>query len=55
MQDAVTAAAPQAGLTLGGWITMSVSLVLVWGGTLWCFAKVLKSPSDEQAPPGYGA
>ena len=42
-------------MTIGGWITMIVSLAFVWGLTLICFAKVLKSPQDEKAPPGYGA
>lgn len=41
-------------MTLGGWITMIFSLVLVWGGTFWCFARVLKSPEEEKAPPGFG-
>jgi hypothetical protein len=42
-------------MTSGGWITMVLSLVLVWGGCLWCFRKVLSSPSDEKSPTGYGA
>jgi cbb3-type cytochrome oxidase subunit 3 len=41
-------------MTLGGWFTMIFSLVLVWGGTFWCFWKVMQSPQDEQAPSGYG-
>jgi len=41
-------------MTLGGWITMSLSLIMVWGGTFWCFKKVLTSPQDEKAPPGFG-
>lgn len=41
-------------MTLGGWITMSVSLILVWGGTFWCFKQVLTSPQEEKAPPGFG-
>ncbi len=41
-------------MTLGGWITMLVSLVFVWGLTGWCFRRVLASPKDEKAPPGFG-
>ncbi len=41
-------------MTLGGWITMTLSLIMVWGGTFWCFKKVLSSPEDEKAPPGFG-
>jgi hypothetical protein len=41
-------------MTTLGWIFMTVSLLLVWGGTLWCFAKVIKSPQDEKVPPGFG-
>lgn len=41
-------------MTLGGWFTMIFSLVLVWGGTFWCFWKVMQSPQEEQVPPGYG-
>jgi hypothetical protein len=26
----------------------------VWVGTFWCFKKVLSSPQDEKAPPGFG-
>jgi hypothetical protein len=33
---------------------MIVSLVLVWGLTFWCYARVLSSPQEEKAPPGYG-
>jgi len=28
-------------MTTGGWITMVLSLGLVWSGALWCFRKVL--------------
>ena len=55
MPDTLAVAAAQVGLTTGGWITMIASLVLVWGGTYWCFKKVLETPSEEKAPPGYGA
>jgi hypothetical protein len=41
-------------MTLIGWITMISSLVLVWGGTFWCFWKVLQTPQDEKTPPGIG-
>jgi hypothetical protein len=42
-------------MTIGGWITMIVSLTVVWGGTFWCFRRVLSSPQEEKAPPGFGA
>jgi len=38
----------------GGWITMTVSLVFVWGLTIWCFKRVLSTPEEEKAPPGFG-
>ena len=41
-------------MTTIGWITMICSLVMVWGGTFWCFWKVLKTPQEEKAPPGFG-
>ncbi|MEO5510922.1 MAG: MetS family NSS transporter small subunit [Longimicrobiales bacterium] len=41
-------------MTIGGWVTMLVSLTVVWGGTFWCFKKVLESPEAEKAPPGFG-
>lgn len=41
-------------MTLGGWITMILSLVLVWAGTFWCFKRVLRSPQEEKSPPGFG-
>lgn len=41
-------------MTTLGWIFMTFSLVLVWGGTFWCFQKVLETPAEEKAPPGFG-
>jgi len=41
-------------MTLGGWLTMILSLTAVWGGAFWCFRKVLKSPQEEKAPIGFG-
>jgi len=41
-------------MTVGGWVTMLVSLVFVWGLTGWCFWRVLKSPEDEKVPGGFG-
>ena len=41
-------------MTTAGWITMLVSLSVVWGGTFWCFRKVLETPQHEEAPPGFG-
>jgi hypothetical protein len=42
-------------MNAGGWITMLVSLAFVWGLTLWCFRRVLKSPQEEKVPTGFGA
>jgi hypothetical protein len=33
---------------------MTVSLLLVWVGTFWCFKKVLETPTEEKAPSGFG-
>ncbi|HWP04038.1 MAG TPA: hypothetical protein VNL96_11320 [Gemmatimonadaceae bacterium] len=41
-------------MTVGGWITMIASLAFVWGLTVWCFRKVLETPQEEKAPPGFG-
>lgn len=41
-------------MTIGGWITMVLSLACVWGGTFWCFWKVLRTPEVEEAPVGLG-
>lgn len=41
-------------MTIAGWITMLVSLAVVWGGTIWCFKKVLATPAEEEVPPGFG-
>jgi hypothetical protein len=41
-------------MTTLGWIFMTVSLLVVWLGTFWCFKKVLESPAEEKAPPGFG-
>lgn len=35
-------------MTTLGWIFMSVSLCAVWGGAIWCYAKVLRAPSSGQ-------
>ncbi len=42
-------------MTMLGWVFMSVSLFVVWFGTFWCFWRVLQSPEEEKAPPGFGA
>lgn len=31
-------------MTLGGWVSMVVSLTFVWGFAAWCYAKVLRGP-----------
>jgi hypothetical protein len=41
-------------MTTLGWILMTVSLVCVWGGTFWCFKKVLQTPAEEKSPSGFG-
>lgn len=41
-------------MTIAGWITMLLSLTVVWVGTFWCFAKVLKTPKKEDVPVGLG-
>jgi hypothetical protein len=41
-------------MTIGGWITMLISLAVVWGGCIWCFWKVLKTPEVEKAPVELG-
>ncbi len=41
-------------MRIGGWITMFVSLGFVWGLAIWCFYRVLASPQEEKAPPGFG-
>jgi len=41
-------------MTIAGWTTMILSLALVWGGTFWCFRRVLASPQEEKAPVGFG-
>ncbi len=41
-------------MTIAGWITMLISLAVVWGGCFWCFRKVLQTPEEEKAPIGFG-
>ena len=41
-------------MTLAGWVTMSVSLACVWGLVIWCYRRILQSPQQEKAPPGFG-
>ena len=41
-------------MTPAGWFTMLVSLAVVWGGCIWCFLKVLKTPETEEVPVGFG-
>lgn len=40
-------------MTAGGWLTMILSLVFVWGLTLWCYYRVLTAPPEEEieVPP----
>jgi hypothetical protein len=41
-------------MTTLGWIFMTCSLLMVWGGAFLCFKKVLETPSEEKAPTGFG-
>lgn len=41
-------------MTTFGWIFMIVSLAGVWGGSFWCYRKVLQTPQEEKAPVGFG-
>ena len=41
-------------MTAAGWVTMIIALTVVWGGVIWCFRKVLATPQEEKAPPGFG-
>lgn len=41
-------------MTIGGWVTMLLSLAVVWGGVIWCFTKVIRTPKEEKAPIGFG-
>ena len=36
-----------------GWVLMLVSLGVVWGGTFWCFHRVLTAPPEDHVvkPP----
>ena len=49
-QQATTAPVPNA-LDAGGWTFMLVSLAFVWGLTLWCFARVLRTPGPIDPGP----
>ena len=41
-------------MTIGGWITMILSLAVVYGSTFLCFKKVLETPAEEKVPTGFG-
>jgi hypothetical protein len=41
-------------MTTAGWITMLIALSVVWGAAILCFRKVLSTPQEEKAPPGFG-
>ena len=41
-------------MTAGGWVTMILSLGLVWGAAIWCYRKVLSTPQEEKVPIGFG-
>ena len=37
-------------MTTLGWIFMMVSLSLVWGLAIWCYARILRLPPDKKIP-----
>jgi hypothetical protein len=41
-------------MTTLGWVFMTLSLVMVWGGAFWCYKRVLQTPAEEKVPSGYG-
>lgn len=44
-------------MTTMGWIIMSISLLFVWGATIWSFYRVLTIPPDDhlaEPPAGLG-
>jgi len=36
-------------MTVAGWITMALSLAMVWSVTAWCFWMVLSRPRPKEA------
>jgi hypothetical protein len=52
IQETAQAAQP---LTAAGWATMIFSLSVVYGGVIWCYRRVLRSPQEEKTPIGLGA
>ena len=36
-------------MTIGGWIFMLVSLVLVWGTTIWAYCRLLTAPREDNS------
>jgi hypothetical protein len=41
-------------MTAGGWVTMVLSLTLVWGAAILGYRKVLETPQEEKVPIGFG-
>ena len=35
-------------MNAGGWFFMLVSLAIVWGVTIWAYAKLLRAPRDRR-------
>ncbi len=35
-------------MNTGGWIFMSVSLVMVWGATIWAYTRLLGTPREKK-------
>ncbi len=38
-------------MTIGGWIFLVISLVLVWSLSIWCYRKVLTTTGRTTKPP----
>lgn len=38
-------------MTLGGWVSLILSLSFVWGLCIWCFWRVFKGGSKIELPP----
>jgi len=38
-------------MNAGGWFFMITSLALVWGVTIWAYARLLRARRDPPSPP----
>lgn len=41
-------------MTAGGWVTMGISLAVVWIAVILCYVKILRTPQEEKVPVGFG-